>query len=62
MDFEVTYHGSLILLAALTTEADNWCEQHLPADRLIMAGSVVVEPRYIDNIVTGITSDGLTVA
>lgn len=58
-DFRIENHGSIILLAALTPDADDWCEDNLPAERLIMGGSVVIEPRYIDDIIEGITESGL---
>ena len=61
-DFNLSNEGSLFLLAALTPEADDWCEAHLPSDRLLYAGCVVIEPRFVENIVEGIHADELTIA
>ncbi len=59
-DFRIDNHGSVIILSALTPDADDWCIDNLPSDRTIFAGGTVIEPRYIDDIVEGITESGLT--
>ncbi len=59
-DFRIHFHGSLVLLEALTPDADDWCIDNLPSERTIFGTSTVVEPRYIDDIVEGIHESGLT--
>jgi len=61
-DFLVVNHGSLVMLTPLTQAAKDWCEEHLPEDRQYFGRGVVVEPRYIGDIVDGIVNDGLVVA
>lgn len=63
IDFNVVHHGSIVLLTPLTPAAHAWAEEFLPDDAQTWGpGSVVVEPRYIADIVDGIRGDGLTVA
>jgi hypothetical protein len=61
MDVEVENHGSLILVRPLTPAACDWCEEHIPEDAQWWARAVVVEPRYVADIVQGMQNDGLTV-
>ena len=60
-DFRVENHGSIFLLQPLTPAANSWIDEHLPEDRMTFGGAVVVEHRYITNIVQGAISDGLQV-
>jgi hypothetical protein len=60
-DFAVENHGTIVLLQPLTRAANEWIESNLPADRLHYAGAVVIEPRYLADIVDGIRADGLEV-
>jgi hypothetical protein len=62
IDFAVANHGSVVILHALTRAAEEWVDEHLPRDAMSWGHSgTVVEPRYIADIVEGITADGLTV-
>ena len=61
MDFSLSHHGSISLLHPLTFAARSWVEDHVDPDHQEWAGSVVVEPRYVADIVAGITADGLEV-
>ena len=54
-DFELTNHGSLFTLRALSTEAKDWVSLNLPEDFM-----GYIEPRYVTDIVTGATEEGLT--
>jgi len=60
-DFIVENHGSIFLLQPLTPAANSWVEENLPEGHMTFGGSVVVEHRYIGDIVQGIQSDGLAV-
>ena len=60
-DVLVENHGSIFLLQPLTPAANSWIEEHLPEDHLTFAGAVVVEHRYIADIVRGAIADGLVV-
>jgi hypothetical protein len=55
------YHSSIFLLQPLTPAANFWIDEHLPEDRLTFAGAVVVEHRYIADIVRGAIIDALVI-
>lgn len=59
-DFRVANHGSIALVTPQTAAARAWVDEHLPEDHLTFGGGVVVEPRYLDDILEGITVDGLS--
>lgn len=60
-DFLLVDHGSILILTALSDEAKEWIDDHLPDDRQTWGpNGTVVEPRYIGLILEGIESDGLT--
>ena len=60
-DFRVANHGSLFLLQPLTSAARAWCADNLPADATRFGQCVVVEPRFIRDIVAGALGDGMRV-
>ena len=60
-DFVVENHSTIYLLRPISPAAFFWIEEHLPEDHLTFAGSVVVEHRYIADIVRGAIADGLVV-
>jgi hypothetical protein len=55
----VSNHGSIFLLEPQTDAAVAWVDEHLPSDHLLFGASIVVERRYIADIVAGIQRDGL---
>ena len=61
-DFAFANHGSICLLTPISNAATAWCEEHLPEDAQRWgACGIVVEPRYVADILVGIQADGLTV-
>lgn len=62
-DFCVENHGSIFLLRPLTDSAKSWVEDHIGEDNGFQPywPTVVIEPRYVENIVDGIQNDGLAV-
>jgi hypothetical protein len=62
-DFALENHGSICLLTPLTPSAVAWVEEHIgPANGFQpYYPTVVVEHRYITDIVEGIQHDGLAV-
>jgi hypothetical protein len=60
-DFMVENHGTIFLLQALTPAANSWIEENLPEDRRTFGSAVVVEHRYIADIVRHAITDGLVV-
>ena len=61
-DFIVENHFTIFLLRPLTPAAESWVEEFLPEDRMTFGSAVVIESRYIADIVHGIQNDGLAVA
>jgi len=59
-DFNVVDEFSLFLLQPTTPEAGYWINEHIPDDAQYFDSAVVVEHRYIQDILDGITCDGLT--
>ena len=60
-DLIVHDHGSIFLLVAVTPAGEEWIGEHIPEDAMHFGGGVVVEHRYIADIVNGAMSDGLAV-
>jgi hypothetical protein len=62
-DFAVENHGSIFLLKPLTPSAISWIEEHIGQDNGYQPyfPTVLVEPRYIADVVQGIQGDGLMV-
>jgi hypothetical protein len=62
-DFVLENHGSIFLLKPLTPSAISWIEDHIGQDNGYQPyfPTVVVEHRYIADIVAGIQNDGLAV-
>lgn len=62
MDIRVENHGSIVLLQPLTPEGRDWLEETTDPDATWYGGALVVEPRYVDPILSGARDDGLEVA
>ncbi len=62
-DFAVENHGSIFLLQPQNEQAVAWVEEHIGPENGYQPyfPTVVVEPRYIADIVEGIQNDGLAV-
>ena len=60
-DFLVADHGTIFLLQPITDRASAWLREHLPPDSPRFGSSVVVEHRFIADIVAGIRGDRLVV-
>lgn len=62
-DFSVGNHGSICLLVPHSAAAREWAGDHLDGpETQYWGGAVVVEPRYLDDILHGIEDDGLTIS
>src|SRR5258708_22094700 len=60
-DFRFSNHGSVCLLTPVSADARDWIDTRLPVDVQRYAGGAVIEPRYAEDILSGITDEGLTV-
>jgi hypothetical protein len=61
-DFILQNEGTIFILIPQTTRASAWLDAHIPAEAQWFGTGVVVEHRYIADIVDGIRAAGLTVA
>jgi hypothetical protein len=61
-DFEVQHHISIALLRPDTDGARVWCDQNLSTEGTLRWGrAFVIEPRFLEEILFAIVTDGLTV-
>ena len=60
-DIRVENHGSLFLLRPRTKRAACWLDEVIAEDAQYWGDAVVVEPRYVAEIVNGAREDGLEV-
>lgn len=60
-DFRYVDHGSLVVLQPITEAARRWVEDNIQSDAQYWCKGVVIEPRYVADIVEGLVADGLTV-
>jgi hypothetical protein len=60
IDLTIVDHGSIMLMRANTDAAREWIDNHIVC-ATHWCGSIVVEPRYIVDIVDGAHADGLIV-
>jgi hypothetical protein len=62
VDLSVEDHGSVVLLRPLTDTARDWIEEHVSREGFHPDWpTLVVEPRYVTDIVCGAQADGLEV-
>lgn len=60
-DFTLAHHGSISLLQPTSDAGEQWVGEHIPANAPEWCGGIVIEHRFVDNILDGIAADGLTV-
>jgi hypothetical protein len=61
-DFEFADHGSICLLVPISPDANDWVSEHIPDDAMRWgACAIVIEPRYVDDVLAGILDEGLTI-
>lgn len=59
-DFEVSNHGTIYIFTPLSSAAHNWVAEFLSKDAQRWAGGVVIEHRYISDVVIGAQHGGLS--
>jgi hypothetical protein len=60
-DAEVRNEGTIFLVTPRTEAAEDWIEEHTPPDTTWFGPSLVVEHRYVEDLVEGMRADGLVV-
>jgi hypothetical protein len=58
-DYRIRDEGTVVLLWPISDEADAWCDEHLPKDRIRWGGAAVIEHRYAGPIIEALASEGL---
>jgi hypothetical protein len=53
----IAYHGSVVLVRPRTDDAHAWLERHTPDDATWFGGALVVEPRYLADLIDGLAAD-----
>ena len=61
-DFLLQNEGTIALVFLLTTSAEVWIDEHLPATAIYWTGGVIIEHRLVAPILPCIVDDGLEVA
>lgn len=60
-DFQLIRQSTIFLLEPLTAAARAWVNDHIGSDAMQFGTTIVVEHRYIADIVAGICAAGLVV-
>jgi hypothetical protein len=60
-DFSVLNQSSIFLLTPNSESAKEWVDENIDSEAMWWGNSVVVEHRYIRDIVDGLLNDGFTV-
>ncbi len=58
---ELSFHGSINLIAPITEAAQDWIDANIGEDAWLLCNALAVEPRCTDDIVRGMIDDGLAV-
>lgn len=58
-DFSIEHHCSLCLVVLHTDEAWAWVSAHITGEHQFWVGKLVVEPRFLEHLLSGMTADGL---
>lgn len=61
-DVVVSNHGSVFLVQPVSDDAKAWVDAHIGDDAIWLGPAFGVDHRYIDDIVAGMSDDGLVVA
>lgn len=54
--FSIENHGSIVLVRPLSADVEAWLEEH--TDGQWFGRALVVEPRYVENLVEGLLAEG----
>jgi len=60
-DARLVNHGSLYLFHPLTRNAKRWINSNVGDEAQFFGNALVIEPRYVSDIVCGMADDGITV-
>jgi hypothetical protein len=61
IDVKVENHGTIMLFRLLTDAAEEWVDENVPDNSQYWSDSLVVEPRYAEDLALGMIEAGLEV-
>lgn len=61
VDFTYSDHGSISLLRPITDMARTWLQEHVSGEHQYYCGALIIEWRYVNDVIVGIIDDGLRV-
>jgi hypothetical protein len=61
-DFTVQHEGTIFLVIPNTPSAQEWIDEHIDDTAQYFGTAVVVEHRYIVDLIDGILAEGLSVS
>jgi len=61
-DVQIVNHHSIVLFHLNTPEASQWVEENVSSEAQFFGTALVVEPRYVADLIAGMRRDGLEVA
>jgi len=61
VDVHIVNHGSIILCHLYTPEASAWVEENVAGEAQFFGTALVVEPRYLADLIAGMREAGLEV-
>ena len=56
--FYIENHGSIVLIRPLTSDVDAWLRASTDAEAQWFGGALVVEPRYVEDLIEGLVAEG----
>ena len=59
-DLQVEDHGTIFLLSADSPAGQEWIDNNIDSDAQTLGKKIVVGHRYINDIIDGLTADGLS--
>jgi hypothetical protein len=55
-------HGSICLVRPISNRAHSWLDDNVSADAMWFGGALVVEPRYVSDLVVGMAAAGFCIS
>jgi hypothetical protein len=62
IDLEFQNHGSIFVVVPFTEAGKDWLDENVGGDAQVWGRGIVVEPRYVEDILVGAEDAGLRVS
>jgi len=56
--FDIENHGTIVLVRPLTPDCASWLAEHVDEEAQWFGRALVVEPRYVEPLVTALIEEG----